>query len=185
MNVIAKALVCAGMTVTGFAFAVDADSPRHTVDALEAAVIERDLALDAEWRAVADGAAFKRKCSAFKEDFRRALGYQGIRRTPLNAHALSVKDYGAFRIEKVMMESAPGAFVPLLVFLPDARKFAPPYAGFIFIPGHSKDGKDYPIFNYSIAYDRENKEPLFYEEYPGSIVDTAQLQIMLDKAMKV
>ena len=48
--------------------------------------------------------------------------------------------------------------------------------------GHSKDGKDYPIFNYSIAYDRENKEPLFYEEYPGSIVDTAQLQIMLDKA---
>ena len=48
--------------------------------------------------------------------------------------------------------------------------------------GHSKDGKDYPIFNYSIAYDRDNKEPLFYEEYPGSIVDTAQLQIMLDKA---
>ncbi len=141
MNVIAKALVCAGMTVTGFAFAVDADSPRHTVDALEVAVIERDLALDAEWRAVADGAAFKRKCSAFKEDFRRALGYQGIRRTPLNAHALSVKDYGAFRIEKVMMESAPGEFVPLLVFLPDARRFTPPYAGFIFIPGHSKDGK--------------------------------------------
>lgn len=48
--------------------------------------------------------------------------------------------------------------------------------------GHSKDGKDYPIFNYSIAYDRDNREPLFYEEYPGSIVDMAQLQIMLDKA---
>jgi len=48
--------------------------------------------------------------------------------------------------------------------------------------GHSKDGKDYPVFNYSIAYDRDNREPLFYEEYPGSIVDMAQLQIMLDKA---
>lgn len=48
--------------------------------------------------------------------------------------------------------------------------------------GHSKDGKDYPIFNYAIAYDRNNREPLFYEEYPGSIVDMVQLQIMLDKA---
>lgn len=48
--------------------------------------------------------------------------------------------------------------------------------------GHSKDGKDYPVFNYSVAYDHNNREPLFYEEYPGSIVDMAQLQIMLDKA---
>lgn len=48
--------------------------------------------------------------------------------------------------------------------------------------GHPKDGKEYPIFNYSIAYDRNNREPLFYEEYPGSIVDMAQLQIMLEKA---
>lgn len=48
--------------------------------------------------------------------------------------------------------------------------------------GHAKDGKDYPIFNYAIAYDHDNREPLFYEEYPGSIVDIAQFQIMLDKA---
>ena len=48
--------------------------------------------------------------------------------------------------------------------------------------GHSKDGKDYPVFNYSVAYDHDNREPLFYEEYPGSIVDMAQLQVMLEKA---
>lgn len=48
--------------------------------------------------------------------------------------------------------------------------------------GHPKDGKEYPVFNYSVAYDRNNREPLFYEEYPGSIVDVAQLQIMLEKA---
>ena len=164
---IAKTLVFAGMTVVGTVFAeidsfqgtkcgakkVEAGKcpmntgagkylyPRYTVDALESAVIERDLALDAEWRAVADEAAFRKRCSAFKENFRRAVGYQGICRTPLNAQTIGVKDYGAFRIEKVMMESVPGEFVPLLVFLPDARKFAPPYAGFIFIPGHSKSGK--------------------------------------------
>lgn len=48
--------------------------------------------------------------------------------------------------------------------------------------GHSKDGQDKPVFNYSIAYDKNNREPLFYEEYPGSIVDVSQLQHMLEKA---
>ena len=37
--------------------------------------------------------------------------------------------------------------------------------------GHSKEGSDKPVFNYSVAYDRDNREPLFYEAYPGSIVD--------------
>jgi len=48
--------------------------------------------------------------------------------------------------------------------------------------GHSKDGSDKPIFNYSIAFDSDNKEPLFYEAYPGSIADVSQLQFMLEKA---
>lgn len=36
--------------------------------------------------------------------------------------------------------------------------------------------------NYSIAYDHNNSELLYYEEYPGSIVDVSQLQQMLEKA---
>jgi Transposase len=48
--------------------------------------------------------------------------------------------------------------------------------------GHAKEDKGLPIFNYSIAYDVKNRDPLFYEEYPGSIVDVSQLQYMLDKA---
>lgn len=48
--------------------------------------------------------------------------------------------------------------------------------------GHSKDGQNKPIFNYAVAYDRNNREPLFYEEYPGSIADVPQLQYMLEKA---
>jgi transposase len=48
--------------------------------------------------------------------------------------------------------------------------------------GRPKDGQGKPIFNYSVAYDRDNREPLFYEEYPGSIVDVSQLQHMLEKA---
>ena len=49
--------------------------------------------------------------------------------------------------------------------------------------GHAKEDKGLPVFNYSIDYDCNNREPLFYEGYPGSIVDVSQLQCMLDKAM--
>ena len=48
--------------------------------------------------------------------------------------------------------------------------------------GHAKEGIETEVFNYSIAYDRNNKEPLFYEAYPGSIVDISQLQFTLKKA---
>jgi hypothetical protein len=48
--------------------------------------------------------------------------------------------------------------------------------------GRPKDGQSKPVFNYSIAYDRNNREPLFHEAYPGSIVDVSQLQFMLEKA---
>lgn len=49
--------------------------------------------------------------------------------------------------------------------------------------GHAKDDRSKPVFNYSLSYDHSNREPLYYEEYPGSIVDVSQLQCSLDKAM--
>ena len=48
--------------------------------------------------------------------------------------------------------------------------------------GHAKEGIEEDIFNYAVAYDRNNREPLFYESYPGSIVDVSQLQHTLKKA---
>ena len=48
--------------------------------------------------------------------------------------------------------------------------------------GHPKVDAGLPIFNYSIAYDTDNQEPLFYEKYPGSINDISQLEFVLDKA---
>lgn len=48
--------------------------------------------------------------------------------------------------------------------------------------GHSKEGLSDTIFNFSIAYDRTNREPLFYEDYPGSITDISQLQYTIEKA---
>ncbi len=47
---------------------------------------------------------------------------------------------------------------------------------------HAKDDPSKPIVNVSIGYDHANKEPLFYEEYLGSIVDISELKYMVDKA---
>lgn len=48
--------------------------------------------------------------------------------------------------------------------------------------GHEKEKQKKPIINFSIAYDKKNRIPLFYEAYPGSINDVSQLQYMLEKA---
>lgn len=47
--------------------------------------------------------------------------------------------------------------------------------------GKPKDNKGLPIFNLSIAYDKTNRVPLFYEEYPGSITDVSQFVCTVDK----
>ena len=48
--------------------------------------------------------------------------------------------------------------------------------------GNAKTDVSLPIFNYSVACDSANREPLFYELYPGSINDISQLTCMIDKA---
>ena len=48
--------------------------------------------------------------------------------------------------------------------------------------GHPKEDTGAPVINYSVAYDRNNAKSLYYEDYPGSIVDVSQLQYMLEKA---
>lgn len=47
--------------------------------------------------------------------------------------------------------------------------------------GKAKDDKGLPVFNVGIAFDKNHKIPLFYEEYPGSITDVSQFTYMVDK----
>lgn len=47
--------------------------------------------------------------------------------------------------------------------------------------GKAKDEKGLPVFNVAIAFDKTNRVPLFYEEYPGSITDVSQFVYMVDK----
>ena len=50
--------------------------------------------------------------------------------------------------------------------------------------GKPKDDKGLPVFNLSIAMDKTNRVPLFYEEYPGSITDVSQFTFMVDKVIE-
>ena len=47
--------------------------------------------------------------------------------------------------------------------------------------GAAKIDVGLPIFNYAVGYDLNNREPLMYEKYPGSINDVSQLQFMVEK----
>lgn len=47
--------------------------------------------------------------------------------------------------------------------------------------GKAKDDKGLPIFNLVIAFDKTNRVPLFYEDYPGSITDVSQFVHTIDK----
>jgi len=47
--------------------------------------------------------------------------------------------------------------------------------------GKAKDDKGLPVFNVGVAFDKNHKVPLFYEEYPGSITDVSQFVYMVDK----
>ena len=47
--------------------------------------------------------------------------------------------------------------------------------------GKAKDERGLPVFNISLVFDKTNRLPLLYEEYPGSITDVTQLPFMVDK----
>ena len=49
--------------------------------------------------------------------------------------------------------------------------------------GHSKNNEQTNIFNYAIAFDTKNQEPLFYELYPGSINDMSQLECTVERTV--
>jgi len=48
--------------------------------------------------------------------------------------------------------------------------------------GHAKEDNDIPVVNYAAAYDQDRSIPLFYETYPGSIIDNTQCDVMVEKA---
>lgn len=48
--------------------------------------------------------------------------------------------------------------------------------------GNAKDDKELPQVNLSIGYNQTDQVPLFYEIYPGSVIDNTECEKMIDRA---
>ncbi len=50
--------------------------------------------------------------------------------------------------------------------------------------GKAKDEKGLPVVGVAVAYDKTNRVPLFYEEYPGSVTDVSQFEYTVGKVVE-
>jgi len=60
---------------------------------------------------------------------------------PLNAQTTGIIPSDGYTIEKVIFESQPHFHVTALLYLPDAKRFPPPYPGVVVPVGHTGNGK--------------------------------------------
>ena len=113
------------------------------------AFYERLFSLDANadeaWAKIATRSDFdKRRIELRGKMVARIGGFP--ERTPLNAKVTGAVRRNGYSIEKVLFESRPGAFVTANLYLPDERRFRPPYHAAAEVCGHSRNGKHSPNY---------------------------------------
>ncbi|QDU63696.1 hypothetical protein Pan216_45770 [Planctomycetes bacterium Pan216] len=85
-----------------------------------------------------------------KQYFTEAIG--GFpERTPLNPQITGTVQREGYRAEKIIFESRPRHFVSGTLFLPQDKKFPPPYPAVLVVCGHSENGKAYDGYQASCA----------------------------------
>jgi len=84
--------------------------------------------------------ALKHWQADLRTNFLNALG-DLPERTPLNAKVTGTVERDGYTVEKVLFESRPHHYVTGALFLPDPKKFKPPYPGILIPCGHSATGK--------------------------------------------
>jgi dienelactone hydrolase len=88
-------------------------------------------------------AAIRQRQAWVRETLWKLVGGQP-ERTPLNAKVTGQFDRDGYRLEKVIYEGQPGAFISANLYIPAGHK--PPYPGVLFQMGHSELGKAYPSY---------------------------------------
>jgi len=105
-----------------------------------------DIAADDSWLAIGSAAEFDAKRRVLREKMTELFGGFPSERTPLNAQTAFASDYGRWRVEGIVFESRPGAFVTGVMYLPADPRFKPPYCAAIELCGHSAAGKNSPLY---------------------------------------
>ena len=108
-------------------------------------VFDLDAAADDEWRAIGSVQEFDVRRQKLRERMIARIG--GFpERTPLNAKVTGTMERKGYRIENVLFESRPGAYVTGNLYLPADVRFAPPYPAALELCGHSPLGKNAPKY---------------------------------------
>lgn len=105
-------------------------------------LFDLDFAADDAWRAVGSVEAFDAKREALRKVMIGLIGGFPPARTPLNARVTGMARCAGCRIESVIFESRPGAYVTGNMYLPEDGRFAAPYPAAIEVCGHSPLGKN-------------------------------------------
>ena len=108
-------------------------------------LFDLDAAADDAWRAVGSVAAFDARRSELRAKMLERIGVFP-ERTPLNAKNTDAVARDGYRMEKIVFESRPGAYVTANLYLPSAERFSPPYPAALELCGHSPLGKSAPKY---------------------------------------
>jgi len=93
-----------------------------------------------EYEARTSTDAIQERAKSLRQRFLDEIG-KFPERTPLNAQIAGVVERDGYRVEKVIFESQPKFFVTALLFLPDPKRFTPPYPGVLIPSGHAQPAK--------------------------------------------
>lgn len=136
-------------------------SERHASwDAFYRRLFSLDADADDAWAKIATLSDFdERRAGLRRKMVERIGGFPG--RTPLNAKTTGVLRRAGYRVEKVLFESRLGAFVTANLYLPDDRRFSPPYHAAVEVCGHSRNGKHAPKYQRLAVLSAKNGVAVF------------------------
>ena len=123
----------------------EADEGLSSWGAIYRQLFDLDVSADEAWRHVESEASFDARRRTVRERMVACIGGFPAR-TPLNAKVTGVVRRSNYRIEKILFESRPGAYVTGNLYVPEDARFAAPYPAALEVCGHSPIGKNAPKY---------------------------------------
>jgi len=121
---------------------LDESKSTLSTDLLFAEIKRKDMAADNAWLALKNRLEYDAYRAMLKEKYVKAIG-GFFEKTPLNAKVMEKVSADGYCVEKILFESRPGFYVTAIMYLPDPKRFAPPYKAMAVSCGHSDSGKAY------------------------------------------
>ena len=124
---------------------LEADAGLSSWGAIYRRLFDLDVSADEAWRHVESVSAFDARRRKLRERMVACIGGFPAR-TPLNAKVTGVVRRSGYRIEKILFESRPGAYVTGNLYVPEDVRFVAPYPAALEVCGHSPIGKNAPKY---------------------------------------